>query len=202
VAFVVVGGVVIGCLIACDEYFEMRAQLAESQAGLTHMIGVVQSLVDSGDIGEGIYGDTLFLLASSDGAGDGSGAVPPAPECSANDHSDRGDGRDSSGRFASGNSGIGKEAELQGLAEYSLTNNVEVAINQVRPNLPGTSGRYYDGLAKKPDGTYEGIEVKSGSAWLSCHQREFDGRVDSGEVATANLNGRRIRITSTQVWNV
>lgn len=71
-----------------------------------------------------------------------------------------------------------------------------------RANLPDISGRYYDGLAEKPDGSYEGVEVRSGSARLSCHQREFDGRVDSGEVATANLNGRQIRITSTHVQQV
>jgi hypothetical protein len=72
----------------------------------------------------------------------------------------------------------------------------------VRATSPGGGQRYYDGLAEKPDGTYEGIEVKSGSAYCDARQREFDDAVNSGGPATANLNGRTIQITSVEVVRV
>ena len=64
------------------------------------------------------------------------------------------------------------------------------------------SRAHQPGLAEKPDGTYEGIEVKSGSAYCDARQREFDDAVNSGGPATANLNGRTIQITSVEVVRV
>jgi hypothetical protein len=57
-------------------------------------------------------------------------------------------------------------------------------------------------LALKPDGTYEGIEVKSGTAVMSKGQEAFDGQVDGATIASAMLNGKRVEITSTLLINV
>lgn len=58
-----------------------------------------------------------------------------------------------------------------------------------------SNGRVYDGLAKKPDGTYVGIEIQSGTASRNAEQRAFDGAVSPNNPATATLNGRIITIT-------
>lgn len=63
---------------------------------------------------------------------------------------------------------------------------------QVKSTVPGsTHGRFYDGLAKNPDGTYTAFEVKSGSARLTLQQREFDGLVSASNPARAVLDGKR-----------
>lgn len=81
--------------------------------------------------------------------------------------------------------------------QYSQTfGGVDVILTKVRATLPNITGRYYDGLTQKPDGAYEGIEVKSNSACPTPHQLEFDDRVRAGEAATARLQGKQIRITS------
>jgi hypothetical protein len=72
----------------------------------------------------------------------------------------------------------------------------------VRATLPNGSIRYYDGLSPNADGTYEGVEVKSGSASLTAGQRGFDTQVDAGVPATAVLNGETIVITSTYLVRV
>jgi hypothetical protein len=74
--------------------------------------------------------------------------------------------------------------------------------DQVRATLPDGSTRYYDGLSMNADGTYQGVEVKSGSAGLSPGQRTFDGQVNGGVPATATLRGAPIQITSTYNVNV
>jgi hypothetical protein len=53
-----------------------------------------------------------------------------------------------------------------------------------------------------PDGMYQGIEVKSGSASLTASQRAFDGQVNGGVTATAVLNGTQISINSTYLVRV
>lgn len=58
-----------------------------------------------------------------------------------------------------------------------------------------SNGRVYGGLAKKPDGTYVGIEMKSDTASRTAEQRAFDGAVSPNNPATATLNGRIITIT-------
>jgi hypothetical protein len=62
--------------------------------------------------------------------------------------------------------------------------------------------RFYDGLSRKPDGTYEGVEVKSGGASLDAHQRTFDAGVESGNPATGMLNGKPITVTSVSYIRV
>jgi hypothetical protein len=122
---------------------------------------------------------------------------------------DRGDGRDVEGKFAPGNDGkIAHDAEKQGLEQYANDTGREVIDVKVAAKLPDMTPRYYDGLSPNGDGTYTaietytGVEVKSGTAGLSAHQQEFDAAVNSGRPATANLNGREIKITETRVIKV
>jgi hypothetical protein len=110
-------------------------------------------------------------------------------------------GRDALGRFT-GTGGYGASAEAQGLNDYATATGRTVISDQVRATLPDGSIRYYDGLSPNGDGTYEGVEVKSGSASLSASQRAFDAQVDSGGPATATLNGQQIEITSTRLVRV
>jgi hypothetical protein len=112
-------------------------------------------------------------------------------------------GRDARGRFT-GAGGYGAEAESQGLSAYELATGRTVVRDQVRATLSEGSGapRYYDGLVHNPDGTYTGIEVKSGSATRTPGQRVFDEAVDNGAIARATLNGQPIQITSTVLVRV
>ncbi len=111
-------------------------------------------------------------------------------------------GRDALGRFT-GAGGYGADAEATGLSDYELATGQTVIRNQVRASLSeGGSGRFYDGLVRNADGTYTGIEVKSGSASLNASQRAFDSAVNGGGVARATLNGQSIEITSTDLVRV
>lgn len=117
---------------------------------------------------------------------------------------DRGDGRDILGRFT-GRSGYGADGQSAGLRLYAQRYEVTPVDTQVRATIPTSDslgGRYYDGLARNPDGTYVGIEVKSGTATRNAHQRDFDAAVGPDSPATAVLNGQRILITSTIVIKV
>lgn len=111
-------------------------------------------------------------------------------------------GRDTLGRFT-GAGGYGAEAEARGLSEYELATGQTVIRSQVRASLSeGGAGRFYDGLVQNADGTYTGIEVKSGSAALSASQRAFDAAINGGRAARATLNGQPIDITSTELVRV
>jgi hypothetical protein len=115
---------------------------------------------------------------------------------------DRGDGRDALGRFT-GSGGYGADAEAQGLQDYTDLTGREAIPDHVQAKLPdGPQGRYYDGLALKPDGTYEGVEVKSGTASRNLPQRTFDNKVSPSNPATARLGGQEIKITSVRVITV
>ena len=77
------------------------------------------------------------------------------------------------------------DKEAQGLARYTRKTKREVTRRQVEVRFAGKGEgqiRKYDGLALKRDGTYEGVEVKSGSAYHKYYQpshvqRHFDERV-------------------------
>jgi len=58
-----------------------------------------------------------------------------------------------------------------------------VVTDQVRASLPDGSIRYYGGLSSDGDGTWQGVEVKSGVAVKYPEQRAFDGAVNSGTAA-------------------
>jgi hypothetical protein len=116
---------------------------------------------------------------------------------------DRGDGRDEEGKFASGNSGhIAADKEAEGLQEYADENGRQVIPDKARATLLDGSQRYYDGLSPNPDGTYTGVEIKSGTSPYGGSQKAFDNAVKSGQPATATLNGRVIKITSVVVKRV
>ena len=111
-------------------------------------------------------------------------------------------GRDALGRFT-GAGGYGAAAEARGLSEYELATGQTVIRSQVRASLSKEgNGRFYDGLVQNADGTYTGIEVKSGSASLSASQRAFDEAVSGGQTARAMLNGRPVHITATDLVRV
>lgn len=115
---------------------------------------------------------------------------------------DRGDGRDVKGHFTGGG-GYGASKEAQGLADYAdETGRDNVIDEHVRAVLPDGSVRYYDGLSEDRDGTYQGIEVKSGSATRTPSQLAFDHQVDRGVPAKATLHGQPILITSTYLTKV
>jgi hypothetical protein len=107
----------------------------------------------------------------------------------------RGDGRDSLGKFT-GQGGYGKDAEANALSDYAEQNDVTVETNQVVSRLPDGTIRKYDGLVENSDGTWTGIEVKSGTSPVTPGQRSFDGQVLGGTPATATLDGSTITITN------
>lgn len=117
------------------------------------------------------------------------------------------------GTFA-GSNGYGGYAEAKGIAEYAerfpqnkpLTTQKRRASFSSAPGAAISSARYYDGLARKPDGTYEGIEVKSNTADLDTRQKSFDAAVspENPAFATITVDGveKLITITSTALINV
>ncbi len=116
---------------------------------------------------------------------------------------DRGDKRDYEGKFARG-SGQGpwvdsEKAGLDKLAEELRLSVIRAKAKVDFENSP-QNGRYYDGLVRNPDGSFTGIEVKSGSAYddyfrPGSTQRQFDDAVNSGTVARGKLDGDDIEIT-------
>jgi hypothetical protein len=107
-------------------------------------------------------GDALAGGASEAGSEFGNDAACETPGVVR----DRGDGRDILGKFT-GAGGYGKDVEAAGLHQYEELTGRSPISQQIRVTLPNGSQRYYEGLAEKPDGTFEGIEVKSGGASLS-----------------------------------
>lgn len=102
---------------------------------------------------------------------------------------------------------ICKEASMvkeeQGLKDYEKMHGMSVDRTSVRASVEGVeNGRYYDGLVRKSDGTYDALEVKSGRALRGPAQRAFDERVTYKTPATAVLNGERIQITSVKLIRV
>ncbi|MBE7157826.1 MAG: hypothetical protein INR62_05230, partial [Rhodospirillales bacterium] len=112
---------------------------------------------------------------------------------------DRGDGRDILGHWVSGNgpSHNGKLAEQQKIEE--LRRRYPGLISQQkRASFPAANsrGRYYDALVPNSDGTYTGIEIKSGNARKTANQRNFDDAVSPSNPAKVTLpNGKTVRIT-------
>ena len=144
--------------------------------------------------------DTAFIGAGLDGFG--AWALDARLGAEAAEEGGSLAGRDALGRFT-GAGGYGAEAEAQGLSDYELATGQTVIRDQVRASLSeGGGGRFYDGLVRNADGTYTGIEVKSGSASLSASQRAFDEAVNGGAAARAMLNGEPINITSTELVRV
>jgi hypothetical protein len=121
---------------------------------------------------------------------------------------DRGDGRDPYGHFA-GESGYGKNAEARGIENYREDNPGRwVTTEQRKATVDGApNSRFYDGLARLPDGTYEGIEVKSGTASRDAQQAAFDSAVsrqNPAYVTIVNEQGvvETVKVTSVRVETV
>lgn len=101
----------------------------------------------------------------------------------------RNDGRDERGRFIGDGNRPWVDREQIGLDNVAEREGVDIIRDQVaaRTSVTGDQVRYYDGLFPNSDGTYTGIEVKSGSADRNAAQRLFDGTVSVETPAKANL---------------
>lgn len=95
------------------------------------------------------------------------------------------------------------QKEAKGIKQYERRRGVKVTTTQkVRAKMErATKERVYDGLMKKPDGTWEGIEVKSGKS-ADKAQEAFDRAISCDHPAYATLNGERIEITSVNYQRV
>lgn len=94
------------------------------------------------------------------------------------------------------------QKEAQGIEQYEQQRGVDVDTTRVRASQDGAGQtRYYDGLVEKADGTYEGIEVKSGTS-RDTGQEAFDNGVSYDKPAYATLHGVRIKITSVAYEHV
>lgn len=141
--------------------------------------------------------------AESGAAADASESGSACAESEARAGVDTGNGRDYQGKFAGG-SGYGAAEEKAGLEAYSADFDRQVVTDKVAARTSsGGQRRFFDGLAQKSDGTWEGIEVKSGSAVRTLSQRAFDDSVSPTSPAWATLkDGRQIEITSTWLQKV
>ncbi len=121
--------------------------------------------------------------------------------------------RASDGTWAKRNGGAStyRESEKKGIQEYKEAFEEEgtplldvIDDRKYLASITGCDhGRVYDAIVQLPDETYQGLEIKSGSAKLSVDQAEFDALVKPGNPARVKLeNGTIIEITSTQVHHV
>jgi RHS repeat-associated protein len=174
--------VMAGCAMVTDEVAEGCYEAAESSGETADEDAALLGEIETADA-NALAEDSGSSLGDAGSAG-----------------VDRGDGRDALGKFT-GAGGYGADAEEQGLQDYEDATGLSVERTQVRSSSP-VGIRYYDGLAQKPDGTYEGIEVKSGTAMLSKSQQIFDNYIKNGGTATAVLNGQTIAVTSVVLRRV
>lgn len=112
---------------------------------------------------------------------------------------DRGDGRFLDGTWSNGRTGYydAKGAEQKVLDNLEDDLQLPIERRQVKAHIEGEKqdGRFFDGLIRKPDGTYSGVEVKTGDARYGGTQKHFDGLISSENPAIAKLDGQEIRIT-------
>ncbi|MGW6917988.1 hypothetical protein ACWGB8_29865 [Kitasatospora sp. NPDC054939] len=128
----------------------------------------------------------------------------------------RAQGRDSRGKYTSGNGGdrVSRRTEQQTLEEYAKRQKVTVDTRQVRARLSPEArakltpaeaaklGEYrkFDGLVLKPNGNYRALEVKTAGAGLDKHQRPFDKAIEEhGGQAWAVVDGKRIVIDEVEI---
>lgn len=124
--------------------------------------------------------------------------MPDAPSSPNRPHTDRpgddapparNDGRDDRGRFVGGENRPWVDREQIGLDNVADRLGVDVVRDQVASRHPSTGDqiRFYDGLFQNADGSWTGIEVKSGSASRNPAQNLFDGAVSVETPAIAQL---------------
>lgn len=119
---------------------------------------------------------------------------------------DRGDGRDEYGHITGRNGGgYGRQPQAEGIKQYEadhpdrwVTTESRKATVQGGPN----GRRFYDGLARLPDGTYEAIEVKSGTASLSPGQQAFDGQVSATNPAHVTITNEQGIVETVEITRV
>ena len=124
------------------------------------------------------------------------------------EHADRGDGRDIKG----GNAGahMYDQSEAIGMEQYTETlrqrgETVREVIEDKRlAHIDGApQGRYYDRLIQRKDGTWVGLEIKSGQSPYHGTQRAADDMVSPDNPARVRLDdGRTIEITRVVTWRV
>ena len=128
------------------------------------------------------------------------------------EYADRGDGRDIKGRYAKGNGGAHTYDDSEALGLERYTNDLSregVAVKEVieykrLARIEGApQGRYYDRLVQREDGTWVGLEVKSGGSSYSGTQRAADNMVSPDNPAIVKLDdGRTIKVTEIHVERV
>lgn len=109
-------------------------------------------------------------------------------------------GRNNDGTYRSENNDSARvdaaQKEADGLKQVEKQLGTTVDTTKVKATVDGVpNGRIYDGLVQKADGTYIGVEIKSGTAVRSPAQREFDAAISPENPASATLNGKVIKIT-------
>ncbi|MCX8564003.1 NAD(+)--arginine ADP-ribosyltransferase [Mycolicibacterium mucogenicum] len=119
---------------------------------------------------------------------------------------DRGDGRDRYGHITGRPGGrYAGQREAEGLKQYEKRNPGRWVTNEQRKaTVDGgpQGGRFYDGLARQPDGTYEGIEVKSGTAGRDARQLEFDTKVSPENPAYVTITNEQGVVETVKVTHV
>ncbi|WP_431075154.1 putative T7SS-secreted protein [Microbacterium phyllosphaerae] len=120
-------------------------------------------------------------------------------------------GRDVKGQYNGDGQRPWEDWEKIGLEEVAEDTGADVISTKVRTTIEGyhhkpdataDQVRTYDGLIRNPDGTYVGVEVKSGSGSQNAAQRGFDGTVSRETPATGVLNGQRIEIVQVLLKKV
>ena len=160
-------------------------------------------------IHRGVPDDGVMRRSSQGGSGPRRRAQPePRPEVDPRAGVDRGDGHDYKGQWAEKNKGSHayEPSEWQGREKYrkEMEKNdhplQEMITYQRKAHVDGCDhGRYYDGLAQRDDGTWVGIEVKSGSGSYSPEQKIFDNLVSPSNPARVRLDdGRVIEIVKVE----
>lgn len=119
------------------------------------------------------------------------------------------DGRDHKGQYAEGNGGSHayEPSEWQGTEQYrknmeELGHPLQEIVNEKRAARINGTGRprFYDRFILTEDGTWEGLEVKSGGGHYETDQRAFDAQVSPDNPAYVTLSdGRTIKITQVHV---
>lgn len=90
----------------------------------------------------------------------------------------------------------------------SLDEGEQLVRNKVAVKVDGSSQtRYFDGLIKNADGTYTGVEVKSGSGvdrYLanSKNQFAFDSSLSATAPAVGTINGQSIKVVASRLVRV
>ncbi|MEN4476136.1 NAD(+)--arginine ADP-ribosyltransferase [Mycolicibacterium cosmeticum] len=119
---------------------------------------------------------------------------------------DRGDGRDPYGHITGRQGGgYARQREAEGIEKYSNDNPGRwVTTEQRKATVEGgaSGGRFYDGLGRLPDGTYQAIEVKSGGASPTPSQAAFDSLVGPDNPAYVTITNEQGVVETVKITSV